>query len=359
MMTISFRSPPTIRLSLRRTAFACLAVALVATERAHAAAPVEAEIGFSVGVSQQALLTDTWTGAQYQVAVQADRDVNGKLVVANLIVTRAGDPRNLIAKPHLHGLQPDNFAALGLAKGTESSALWDRRIPVTKDDVLVVRVDDAQVRAVPGAPAGQAGSVEIASLRLHVFLDAPSAPHPTPKAFVTEQYGLTFDNPIGGSYCALPADWSGSDHGTVIFLAPPKTCFGAGYASSGRGFDGNAPRIEVFYGYDVADDEEASKPPPCKTIGHVMFLGATRRLCRQSSRQGVEVSVSAKYSADQPAEMTLTLVTSRSRLADELPKFEKLLRSTRTCTATWHDDKGGKPFTTGTGSSCPADARWF
>jgi hypothetical protein len=279
--------------------------------------------------------------------------------VVNLIVTRAGDQRNLIAKPHLHGLQPYNFAALDLAKGPENAAFWDRRIPVTKDDVLVVRVDDAQVRAVPGAPADQAGSTEIASLRLHVFLDAPTPPHPTPKVFVTEQYGLTFDTPNGGSYCALPADWVGSDHGTVIFLAPPKRCFGAGYPSSGRGFDGNAPRVEVYYGYDVSDDEEASKPPPCKTIGHVRFLGGARQLCRQPSRQGVEVSVSAKYSADEPAETTLTLVTSRSRLADDLPKFERLLRSTRTCTATWHDDKGGKPFTTGSGSPCPADAHWF
>ena len=358
MMT-SIRSPHTIRQNWRKTVLACLAGAVIATGHAYGAARVDSEIGFADGVPQQVHLTDTWTGIQYQIAVQADRDVNGKLVVAELIVTRAGEHRNLIAKPNVHGLQPDDFAALDLAKGPENSAFWDRRIPVTKDDVLVVRVEDAQVRAVAGAPVGLVGSVEIATLRLHVFLNSPSPPHPTPKAFVSEQYGLTFDTPPGSSYCALPNDWIGSDHGTVLFLTPPKRCFGAGYPSSGRGFDGNAPRIEVFYAYDVADDEEGSKPPPCNTIGRVRFLGESRRLCRKSSRREVDVSVSAKYPADQPAETTLTLVTSGSRLANDLAKFEKLLESTRTCTATWHDDKGGKPFTTGAGAPCPTAARWF
>ena len=355
------RSPllEAMRKSWWKVACACLAGTTAATGYAHAAAPTDSEIGFAAGLPQQVNLTDAWTGIRYQVAVQADRDVNGKLVVANLVVTRAGDRRNLASKPHLHGLQPDDFAAIDLAKGQGNSAFWDRRIPITKDDFLIVRVEDVQVRSIPGVPAGQVGSVEIASLRLHVFLDSPSPPLPTPKAFASEQYGLTFDTPNGGSYCALPADWSGSDHGTVIFLAPPKKCFGAGYSSSGRGFDGDAPRIEVFYAYDLADDDETSKRPPCKPIGRVKFLGKVHRLCRESSRRGVQVSVSAKYSADEPAETTLTLVTPHARLADDLPKFKKLLESTGTCSATWHDDKGGKPFTTGSGPPCPAGARWF
>jgi hypothetical protein len=342
-----------------KIAGACLAGSISTAGYAHVAAPTDAEVGFGVGLPQQVSLTDAWAGIEYQVAVQADRDVSGKLVVANLVVTRPGTQRNLGAKPRLHGLQSDDFAALDLAKGPESSAFWDRRISITKDDVLLVRVEDAQVRPVPGIPSGQVGSVEITSLRLHVFLDSPTQPIPAPKAFASEQYGLTFQTPRDGSYCALPADWSGSDHGTVIFLAPPKKCFGAGYPSSGRGFDGNVPRIEVFYAYDVADDDEASKPPPCKTIGRVRFLGEVRRLCEKSSRQGVQVSVSAKYSADQPAETTLTLLTSHAHLADHLSKFKKLLESTTTCSATWHDDKGGKPFTTGSGPACPTSARWF
>lgn len=199
----------------------------------------------------------------------------------------------------------------------------------------------------------------VVGLAMAVVISAVSNPRPTPSAFVSEQYGLTFQTPRNSTYCALPKDWVGSDHGTVIFLIPPKRCYGAGFPSSGRSFDGNAPRIEVFYGYDLAEEEEGQKPPPCRKVGRVEFLGQPRPLCRTFSRQRVEVTVSAKYVADQPAEATLTLVTSRSRLEADLLRFAALLRSARTCTTTWRDEKGGKPFTTGSGASCPAEARWF
>src|ERR1700761_7268156 len=116
-------------------------------------------------------------------------------------------------------------------------------------------------------------------------VEKPTAPLPTPPAFASEQYGLTFRTPPGSTYCSLPDNWTGSDHGTVIFLAPPKRCWGAGFPSSGRGFDGNAPRVEVFYAYDLGDDEEGRKPPPCREVGRVLFLGKTRPLCRKSSRR--------------------------------------------------------------------------
>jgi hypothetical protein len=354
-MTISLHA---VRQSWRKIVLACLAGAVVAAWRANAAAPVDAEVGLAVGVPQEVRLTDSWTGAQYQVGVHADRDSNGKLVLAQLIVTRVGDQRNLLAKPHVHAL-PDDFVALDLAKGAATSAFWDRRIPVTRDDVLVVRIEDAQVRAVPGAAVGKVGSEEIASLRLHVYLDSPTLPLPTPGAFVSEQYGLTFRTPPHSSFCTLPADWVGSDHGTVIFLARPKRCFGAGYPSSGRGFSGDPPRIEVFYGYDTSDDEADQKPPPCKEIARAMFLNAVRPLCSALSRRGVAVSVSAKYQADVAAEASLTLVTSRARLKGDLSTFRTLLQSARTCTAAWHDDRGGKPFSTGTGPPCPDDALFF
>jgi hypothetical protein len=167
-------------------------------------------------------------------------------------------------------------------------------------------------------------------------------PGQTPNAFVSEQYGLTFRTPRSSTYCALPKDWVGSDHGTVVFLAPPKKCYAADYPSSGRGFNGNPPRIEVFYAHDPADDEENQKPAPCKEVARVTFLGKPRPLCQTSSRRGIEVAVSAKYPADIPAEAIITLITSAVRLQADLRKFEALLQSARTCTAIWHDDKGGK-----------------
>ncbi|TCS15369.1 hypothetical protein [Caulobacter sp. BK020] len=188
---------------------------------------------------------------------------------------------------------------------------------------------------------------------------AATAPLPAPGAFVSEQYGLTFQTPQGSSYCALPADWTGSDHGTVIFLTPPKHCYGAGYPSSGRGFSGDPRRIEVFYAYDANDVEDEQKPPKCDQVGKVVFLGETRPLCRTSSRRGIEISVTARYAADVPALAILTLVTSPDRLASDLRDFKALLQSARTCTATWLNDQGGNSFTTGSGPACPADARYF
>jgi hypothetical protein len=332
---------------------------VVAEGRADAAAPADAEVGVAAGVPQEVRLTDSWTGTQYQVAVQKDRDANGRLVAAELVVTRVGNQRNLLANPRVHGLQPYDFAALDLAKGPGNAAFWDRRFRVTSDAILVVRVEDAQVRATPGAAVGQVGSEEIASLRLHVFLDSPTPPRLAPAAFVSEQYGLTFRTPPHSFFCKLPADWGGSDHGTVIFLARPTRCFGAGYPSSGRGFSGDPPRIEVFYAYDVADDDADQKPPSCKEIARARFLNSVRPMCSAPSRRGVQVSVSAKYKADESDEATLTLVTSRARLEGNLNSFRTLLQSARTCTATWQDDRGGKPFSTGSGPPCPDDARFF
>jgi hypothetical protein len=185
------------------------------------------------------------------------------------------------------------------------------------------------------------------------------APRLTPPAFVTEQYGLTFRIPQGSYYCALPDDWVGADHGTVIFLKPPKQCRGAGYPSSGRGFDGDPPRIEVFYAYDIGDQENDQVRPRCKSVGQAVFLGRTRQLCETSHRHKIAIAVFAKYRSDSPAQTTLTLETSPGRLQDDLRKFRGLLQSAKTCTATWRDDKGGKPFTTGSGAPCPDDARWF
>ncbi|HWE46562.1 MAG TPA: hypothetical protein VG407_11085 [Caulobacteraceae bacterium] len=186
---------------------------------------------------------------------------------------------------------------------------------------------------------------------------AAASPRPTPNAFVSEQYGLTFQTPSGSSYCALSDDWVGSDHGTVIFLTPPTRCYGTGYPSSGRGFDGDPSRIEVFYAYYTADEDEDT-PPPCDQVGQVIFLGEVRPLCRTLSGQRAEVSVSARYEADIPAEAILTLVTSPDRLRNDLRKFETLLKSAMTCTATWRDNKGIF-FKTGSGPACPNDARYF
>jgi hypothetical protein len=184
-----------------------------------------------------------------------------------------------------------------------------------------------------------------------------AAPRPAPAAFVSEQYGLTFKTATHSLYCRLPKDWVGSDHGTVVFLAAPKRCYGAGFPSSGRGFDGNVARIEIFYAYAVDDDDEGA-PEPCISIGRVRFLAHDRPLCKAAGKGHVEISVSARYMADIRSQAVFTLVTTSGRLQRDLAAFRSLVSSARTCTAAWRDGKGGV-FTTGAGSPCPKEARFF
>ena len=62
--------------------------------------------------------------------------------------------------------------------------------------------------------------------------------------FTSVNYPMTFKAPASAFFCPLSPDWVGSDHGTTVFLARPKACYGAGYPSSSRGFEpGDFPRI--------------------------------------------------------------------------------------------------------------------
>jgi hypothetical protein len=58
-------------------------------------------------------------------------------------------------------------------------------------------------------------------LALVVAAASLSTPIPTPPIFVAGDYALTFRAPPDTTTCALPPDWVGSNHGTVIFLRPP------------------------------------------------------------------------------------------------------------------------------------------
>jgi len=192
-------------------------------------------------------------------------------------------------------------------------------------------------------------------LVLAALLGAAS-PMAAPPAFATPQYALTFRTPAGASYCPLPENWTGSDHGVTLFLQRPTACGRTGYPSSGRpARPANRPRIEVFYGYYDADER---KPPPCHAVGTMDLLGAPRPLCREDGRGGrVSLSVWSDYQADTRAELSLRLETTSQRLEADLAAFRALAASVRTCTAHWTG--ADKPFTIGHGAECPADARYF
>jgi len=180
---------------------------------------------------------------------------------------------------------------------------------------------------------------------------------PAPPTYSTPNYALTFHTPSGSSYCPLPADWVGSDHGTILFLSPPASCGGAGFPSSSRGFlPPNLPRIEIFYSY--WDEDEQTKPS-CNVVGRAILLSKQRSLCKDSSDGMTTISITTHYEADSPAQLIITLVSAPNRLNRDLRSLVLLAYSVRTCSSHWKSSDGKKAFVIGTGPTCPANTKWF
>ena len=193
-------------------------------------------------------------------------------------------------------------------------------------------------------------------------------PSPTPPKratgdFTSTNYAITFKAPENAFYCPLPKDWVGSDHGTVVFLAPPKACYGAGYPSSGRGFEpGDLPRIEVFYAYDLDDPESGHKPPPCNAAGTTLLFGKAASLCQETKDGLTIITADGRYTADQPALLSATLVVSAADAPRFLPTFKAVLASIHPCRDKWEAaDEHGKTLKSGYighGPACP-NGQWY
>ncbi len=186
------------------------------------------------------------------------------------------------------------------------------------------------------------------------------APRIAPAQFATSQYGLTFRTPKSATYCPLPKNWVGSDHGTTVFLEKPKRCGGAGYPSSSRGFEpADLARLELFYSYRSSDDE--LPVPPCRRVASVMFLGARSDVCEERHGTLIIRTVTAHYRADDRAAATaqavFTLTTRADRLAGDWAVFRQAAATFRTCSSALQGLKG--PFTTGVGARCSKASRWF
>jgi len=181
-------------------------------------------------------------------------------------------------------------------------------------------------------------------------------PRRAPARFATGQYGLTFRVPAGATYCPLPGGWSGSDHGTTIFLERPRDCGGAGYPSSGRDFaPANVARIQLYYGHWMGEDEPPSAP--CHRVAAVRMLHRVRPVCQSREPGRIAWEVSARYKADIENEAVLRLETRPGRLSLDAPLFRALAASLRTCGAVWRN--GLKSFVVGIGPRCPAAAKFF
>jgi len=181
-------------------------------------------------------------------------------------------------------------------------------------------------------------------------------PRPAPALYATSNYALTFHAPPGTTYCPLPKHWVGSDHGTILFLEPPRDCAGAGYPSIGRGFTPDTvARIELYYGYATEDDPPSR--PPCRKAGRLALLGRDRQLCRTDEGGMISLTAAAPYSAASAAEAVLTLRSRPDRLAGDLAVLRRFAAALRTCTATWPGRRGRRE-TFGSGPPC-ARSGWF
>jgi hypothetical protein len=187
---------------------------------------------------------------------------------------------------------------------------------------------------------------------------ALAGPLPAPPVYVTPNYGLTFETPPGVTYCPLPENWTGSDHGTVLFLVPPERCDGArGYSEDGRDLSPDVPRIEIFYGYWDRD----LPPPSCwASLGKARLMGKSRTLCLDEDVEGVKfpfrIWVRAEYEIDSQADVVITLVTSWDRQEADTKLLRQLAASVRPCSLTYRYQ--GKRQVRGTGAPCPS-GKWF
>lgn len=189
-------------------------------------------------------------------------------------------------------------------------------------------------------------------------------PLPTPPAFATREKGLTFRTPPNASYCPLPDDWVGSDHGTTLFLTPPRHCAGdVGYPSSARGFTPEwTPRVEVYYGY--WDAEIARSRSTCRSPIKARLFAQETRLCRIRRAAGETFSAAGHYRANSAVEVIFTLVTTQARRNGDVTAFRRLLASARMCSSIWHSEdasghRNAPDSVIGTGARCPVDARFF
>ena len=180
-------------------------------------------------------------------------------------------------------------------------------------------------------------------------------PIAAPGEYVTQNYELQVRSPPHTTICPLPNGWVGSDHGTVIFLSPPASCGGYGYASSDRGSVPDTPRIEVFYGYSLGD---GAPRRTCHSEGWTRLLNHQRRTCRTNSSPDVRIEVSALFQADSPAEVNVALVTSSARMARDLRTFQAFTATVRTCSVRWVDSRTGRSYVGGSGMACPPTHWW-
>lgn len=226
------------------------------------------------------------------------------------------------------------------------------------------------------APKVLAGAVSLALAGLFPSLAAEPAPRPAPPIFGTQQYALVADIPPGLTYCPLPANWNGSDHGTQVYLVPPDQCGEPrGYSSSMRTPASFVPSIEIFYNRNIAvihrDDRQDSPPETNAELADqmcgdvyaplppgIVLLGTPAAGCRADQDGIATFQAMVLYAnADSPANkpdrvLIVSLETTPDRLRSDLAIFTWIAARIRVCIP-------GSAKTTASPERCPEGANWW
>lgn len=158
----------------------------------------------------------------------------------------------------------------------------------------------------------------------------PAVPPPrrTSGNFTTLNHGLTFRAPTGSYYCPLPDGSEVTDDGTVILLEKPASCRRSGGLSFARGYlPLRLSRIEIVYGFGV----QGATPQRCRTSLRVRILGQMRPICRSRNHGGEVATIEIFFGAGHDVSLNLTLVTGRTRLAQDLAALREVAESARAC----------------------------
>lgn len=172
------------------------------------------------------------------------------------------------------------------------------------------------------------------------------AEHPRRPRYASESYQLAFPTPRNVWTCPFPDDWAGTDHGTILFLARPKSCSGVGYLAVQRGFEpATTPRIEIYYDRTLFPDVKLTIHP-CQRVGTMRLFGRSRPLCVERSKWGMRIVHVTSLYEKKEYETTATLITSPARYRRDLAVFRRFVATIGTCQ--WY--VGGKWAGTCTGT---------
>jgi hypothetical protein len=169
-----------------------------------------------------------------------------------------------------------------------------------------------------------------------LLLAGASEPYPPQRAhgrYTSQSYALAFPTVHGTWTCPIPPNWTGSDHGTILFLTPPARCYGIGFPSIARGFEpGTTPRIEIYYDRTFIDDGiRPLTAKACRRVATVRLFGSDRPVCAMKAKAGLKTVRIASLYRQKEYEVELTLVTTPARYRRDFATLQLLASVIGTC----------------------------